>query len=186
MTRKATAQEKPAVDRPLVTILRMVKDHPLKKMKAWDRNPRHNDEAVIAVERSLGRFGAVAPIILDEKGRICAGETRYKAATKAGLKTFPAVVCRFADDAAFAGYNVTDNQTASIADWDIPGLEAIVKELRDGVFDTEAFGFSKAEFDKLIEGIEPPTFEPDALEHQSKIDRKNQVKCPTCGTEFIP
>lgn len=173
MSGKAHKAEKPAVAQPLVTILRMVKDHPIKKMKPWERNPRHNDEAVIAVERSLGRFGAVAPIILDEKGRICAGETRYKAAVQVGLKTFPAVVCRFADDAAFAGYNIADNQTASIADWDIPGLEAIVKELEVSGVKIEDLGFDETGFRELLESIESPDLKegntgPDDIPEPSK------------------
>lgn len=125
----------------------------LAALTPYDRNPRLNDEAVDVVVRSIQTSGPVSPIITDEKLRICCGHTRYKAAQVLGLEYFPVLVCRFKDEATFIAYNIKDNQTASIAEWDYPELGALIKELDDFDYPTEALGFSATELDEIYESL---------------------------------
>lgn len=65
-----------------------------------DRNPaqprrRFDDEELGALTESVGQFGVIQPLVLVRRGsryQIVAGERRWRAALKAGLKTVPAVI----------------------------------------------------------------------------------------------
>lgn len=70
-------------------------EKPLSEIKPYKNNPRKNDEAVPLVANSIKEFGFKVPIVLDAKGVIVCGHTRYAAAVSLGLKTVPCVV---ADD----------------------------------------------------------------------------------------
>jgi ParB-like chromosome segregation protein Spo0J len=135
--------------------LRFIPDCALDRLKPYERNPRLNDAAVDAVERSLGRFGAIAPIIVDSSYRICVGHTRYKAAVERGDKTFPVIVAPQLDDSdLFKGYNIADNQTATIAQWDEPQLASILKELQEADFPVEDIGFDPQELQRLVDSVD--------------------------------
>lgn len=146
MTNAANQMTKPR-------IISMKKNYPISKLSEWDHNPRFNDEAVKAVGRSVEHFGGLSPIIADKDGRICAGHTRYKAALEIGLKTFPVILVDFGSDESFKAYNVADNQTATIADWDELALSDLVIELDEIDFDTKLLGFDD---DRLMEILNGP------------------------------
>ena len=50
------------------------------KVIPYERNPRKNDGAVDGVARSIEAFGFRQPIVVDRKGVIICGHTRWKAA----------------------------------------------------------------------------------------------------------
>ena len=54
----------------------------LSAIKPYEKNPRKNDEAVNGVAESIKQFGFQQPIVIDAKGVIVVGHTRYKAAKK--------------------------------------------------------------------------------------------------------
>ncbi len=64
------------------------------RLKPYEGNPRHNDDAVDAVAASIRTYGWRVPIVVDEDWVILAGHTRYKAAIKLGLKEVPVHVAR--------------------------------------------------------------------------------------------
>jgi len=165
--------------------LRFIPDFPLTDLRPFDRNPRKNDAAVEAVAKSLGQFGPVAPIIVDGDFRICAGHTRYKAATQQGLATFPVLVAPHLVGDDFKAYNIADNQTASIAEWDTPELAGLIRELQETDYDFSVLGFNAEEFNEIMRSIEDPNFMPGTEEDQSRLDGKDPIVCPKCGYEFI-
>jgi hypothetical protein len=57
----------------------------LTEITPYENNPRQNDAAVDAVAASIKEFGFRQPIVVDTKGVIICGHTRYKAAQKLGL-----------------------------------------------------------------------------------------------------
>ena len=59
-----------------------IEQRKLADIRPYDQNPRHNDQAVEAVARSLQEFGFRQPIVVDEQGVIIVGHTRYKAAER--------------------------------------------------------------------------------------------------------
>ena len=68
-------------------------DYPIDAIRPATYNPRHlSDEAFDRLQRSLGRFGVVKPIIVNAGGVIVAGHQRAKALQALGATTVPAVV----------------------------------------------------------------------------------------------
>lgn len=111
----------------------------LADIRPYDNNPRLNDAAVPAVAESLKKFGWQQPIVIDRKGVIVCGHTRYKAALELGMKTAP---CKYADeltDEEITAYRLADNKTAELAEWD---ADKMTEELaKCSKFDISAFGF---------------------------------------------
>lgn len=167
-----------------VEFVEVVKDCPLDKLTLYDRNPRRNDQAVERVQKSLEKFGPVNLIIVDEDFRICAGHTRYKAAIAQGLTTFPVAVYRFPDESAFMGYNIADNQTATVADWDRPELAKQILALQDIGFEIDALGFDSTEYNEILESLDDKVeYLPKSVDPQ---DQQNALQCPECGHKWIP
>ena len=131
-------------------------------LKPYLGNPRKNDHAVKFVVKSLERFGFKNPILTDKDLRVCAGHTRLKAAKKLGLKKVP--IIRNIDPSEFEMYNIADNQTALLADWDEVLLAERLKEIQkeDENFLTD-IGFNDWDADDIInkdeEYKEMPEFE---------------------------
>ncbi len=164
-----------------------VPSYPISKLKTYDRNPRLNENAVAPVAKSIQQFGFNQPILLGPDGTICAGHTRYKSAQEIGLENVPVIIAEDLIGNAFVGYNVADNQTAQIAQWDDDLLQTIIAELQaDMGDDIVALGFDPKTLNDLLTDIDPSGFEPGLLADQSSIDRKNPVTCPKCGHTWEP
>jgi site-specific DNA-methyltransferase (adenine-specific) len=136
---------------------------PLSGLQAAPRNPKVHD--VEALTASLGRFGFVAPVIVDDAtGRLVAGHGRVEAlecAKAAGARPPDRVRVEGAEwlvpvirGVEFAGpreaeaYLLADNQLAMGAGWG-EGLEEMLRELRDA--DALAgTGFTDADLAKLL------------------------------------
>ena len=66
--------------------------YPIEGLVPHPKNPRHNDEAVSQIARSIERFGFTSPIIAREQDKtIIAGHTRWKAAKQIGLSKVPVI-----------------------------------------------------------------------------------------------
>ncbi|MCE5230767.1 ParB N-terminal domain-containing protein [bacterium] len=113
---------------------------PVSRIKEWAENPRKNDQAVGAVEKSIERFGFNVPVLCDRDSRLRAGHTRLKAARRLGLKNIPAIILSLSekDKKAFA---IAENKTGELAEWDSGKLKHILKQLRDEDFDLKTLGF---------------------------------------------
>lgn len=160
--------------------MKFEKDCPLKKLKPFQQNPRKNDMAVDAVAKSLERFGAVAPIIVNQDYEICAGHTRYKAAMQIGRETFPVVVVDLKGD-EFIGYNIADNKTGEIAEWDDKGLAVLIQGLNWNDFDMDSLGFDGNELKEIMGQL---NFSPGSLDDQGRLDEITPTICPKCGHSF--
>src|SRR5205809_6596917 len=108
---------------------------PITSIRLYDRNPRRNDCAVDAVAASIREFGFRQPIVVDRKGTIIVGHTRYKAALKLGLKKVPVHVAKDLTPAQIKAYRLADNKTAELADWDHDRLVEELLELEKRAFD---------------------------------------------------
>lgn len=105
----------------------------------YERNPRHNDDAVKYVKKSIERFGFKVPIVIDRDGTIVAGHTRYKASLELGLETVPCVVADDLTDRQIKAFRLADNKTAEKSSWDFNILGEELGDLFD--FDMSEFGF---------------------------------------------
>lgn len=127
------------------------------ELKAYDKNPRKNDNAVEPVAESIKEFGFKVPIIIDSDGVIVAGHTRLRAAKKLGMKTVPCIVADDLTPEQIKAFRVADNSSAQIASWD---LELLKDELMDLDFDMSLFGL-----DEQLKEIERE-FVPEIIEDE--------------------
>lgn len=79
-----------------------VVDIPLSKLKPNPNQPRKtfNEESLTELAQSVAEHGIIQPLVVKKEGAgyiIIAGERRYRAAQKAGLKEVPALVRDFSD-----------------------------------------------------------------------------------------
>src|ERR1035437_5002405 len=114
---------------------------PIDQIKPYPGNPRQNDEAVDAVAASLKEFGFRQPIVVDAEGIIIVGHTRFKAALKLGLKQVPVHVATDLTPEQVKAYRIADNQTATLAEWNMELLPIELKDLQAADFDLTLLGF---------------------------------------------
>jgi DNA modification methylase len=134
------------------------------KIKPYPHNPRHNDHAVDAVAASIREFGFHQPVVVDKRGVIVVGHTRYKAALKLGLKKVPVHVITGLSLARLQAYRIADNKTAELADWDYNLLVRELAALQEADFDLDLTGFSADELQELFQAdIEPGLTDPDQV-----------------------
>lgn len=139
---------------------------PLDQIRPYERNPRRNDAAVAAVAGSIREFGFQQPIVVDEKGIIIAGHTRYKAAIQLGLQEVPVIVASDLTPAQIKAYRIADNKLGELAEWDLDLLPEELAELEAAHVDLDLLGFDDAELTELllgdvVDGITDPDAVPD-------------------------
>ena len=110
------------------------------EIKAYENNPRKNDEAVKPVMASIKEFGFKVPIIIDKDNVIIAGHTRVRAAQELGMKTVPCIVADDLTEEQIKAFRLADNKVAEFSLWDFDLLNQELGEL--GEFDMSEFGFS--------------------------------------------
>lgn len=145
-----------------------IQDRPLNSLKAYDNNPRFNENAVEAVAESIREFGFLVPVVIDQDSVIVAGHTRVKAARLLGLDTVPCIVADQLTPAQIKAYRLADNKTAELATWDPARLQIELKELADLGFHMADFGFEPetVDIDDIVEDDftdDTPPEEPDAV-----------------------
>ena len=142
------------------------------EIRPYERNPRHNDEAVAAVANSIREFGFRNPIILDKEHVIIAGHTRLEGAKRLGMTEVPCVIAEDLTPEQAKAYRLADNRTGEIAGWDYDLLPLELKELQGDGFDLSLLGFDTSELERLLsdakdedkEGETEPDEIPDAPE----------------------
>ena len=108
----------------------------------YDHNPRHNDQAVDAVARSIKEFGFRQPVVVSEDYVIIVGHTCLKAALKLGLKNVPVHVASGLTPEQIRAYRIADNKLGELADWDESKLLEELRELESLKIDLDLIGFS--------------------------------------------
>lgn len=149
----------------------------------YENNPRKNDKAVKAVAESIRQCTYLAPIVVDEKKVILAGDTRYKAIKSIGYEEVQVLVVTGLTEEQKKKYRILDNKTGEKATWDLMKLE---KEL-DGL-DLEGFDFFGMAADLSAGGDDPEESGSAAtnteLDGDDFDDEKFKYKCPSCGFKF--
>ena len=112
------------------------------------RNARkHGERNIGMIEKSLEQFGAGRSILVDENGRILAGNGVVEAAANVGIENLKqveangneivVVVRRGLTEEQKLGIAVADNRAAELAEWDTKMLEDISKDIDLHDFFTE-------------------------------------------------
>jgi len=110
------------------------------ELKAYEKNPRKNDNAVEPVAESIKEFGFKVPIIVDKDNVIVAGHTRLRAAKKLGMKTVPCIVADDLNPEQIKAFRLADNKVSEFADWD---MDLLTLELKEIDLDMDLFGFDE-------------------------------------------
>ena len=120
-----------------------VKDTDISKIKPYENNPRDNTNAVAEVAQSIKAYGFQQPIVVDKKGVIIVGHTRYLAAKQLCLKTVPVVWASNLTEQQAKGYRLADNKTSDYSVWDnkklLKELENIDKDIYTGFKESGIF-----------------------------------------------
>ena len=121
----------------------------------YARNARtHNKEQIKQLRASLREFGFVNPCIIDKDYNIIAGHGRVMAAKEEGIDSIPCVFAEHLTDAQKRAYILADNRLALNAGWDDEMLTVELSDLQANAFDLSLLGFSDAEMNKLMGGMD--------------------------------
>lgn len=110
------------------------------------RHPERNIEAIMA---SLRRFGQQKPIVADKDGIVWAGNGTLEAAKRLGWETIEVVRTNLTGVEATA-FAIADNRTSELADWDLDGLDVMLKSLSEQGFELSDIGFSQGDVEELL------------------------------------
>ena len=135
------------------------------ELKAYENNPRKNDNAVEAVANSIREFGFKVPIVIDSNDVIVCGHTRLKAAIQLGMETVPCIIANDLTDEQIKAFRLADNKTAELATWDFSKL---FDEIQGINLDMTDFGVPNT--DQMLDGI----FEEDEFEEEKKESLKRR------------
>lgn len=163
---------------------------PLSKITTNPRNPKAHD--VEAIDRSIQRFGYVAPIIIDTNtGYLVSGHGRVetllqmKSAGKPAPARvqvvdeewlIPAVYVHIKSEEEALAYTIADNRLTQLGDWN---QEALVNVLHDIANHTDLFsatGFNNDDLDAMIYNLERQDVEAKILEGYGEIEDDEDVK----------
>lgn len=145
------------------------------ELKAYENNPRKNDNAVEAVVNSIREFGFKVPIVIDSNDVIVCGHTRLKAAIQLGMETVPCIIANDLTDEQIRAFRLADNKTNELAEWDFEKLALELERIED--IDMSDFSF--------VEGSDLDINDDDFLrDSQIKEKEPKKVTCPHCGQEF--
>lgn len=120
-----------------------------------ERNPRtHSDEQIDQIAASMREFGFLWPIIVNgETRQIVAGNGRYLAARRLGLKLVPVVEERHLTDAQRRAFIIADNKIALNAGWSNELLAEELPALEELGFDLGITGFSEQELAEILASV---------------------------------
>lgn len=151
-----------------------IKEVKLTDLKPYEKNPRHNKEAVKYVKNSIKKFGFKVPIVIDKNNVIVAGHTRYLASQELGLATVPCVVADDLTDKQIKAFRLADNKTAEKATWDFDLLNEELADLKLD-FDMTDFGFDLSLNEEEKKEIQEDNFDIDSNIPEEPIVKRGQI-----------
>ena len=184
----------------------------ISQIHPYENNPRNNEAAIEPVAQSIKSFGFRVPILIDRKGTIIAGHTRYEAAKRLGMDKVPCILVDDLTDAQIRAYRIADNKVSEASSWNDDVLRAEMDALKALDVDLSSTGFNDVELDGLLRDMDDSDFEefftepvqqppkatdtsPEAEPQQSGKTAPYQpavtqqggsklIQCPHCGEWF--
>jgi ParB family chromosome partitioning protein len=150
-------------------------------------NPRIDTEpkAIERLAKLIKAHGFQNPLQIFQSGgksEIIAGNHRFDAGLSLGMKEFPCIVYEGNRKQAMARA-ISDNQSNSWTDFDLPLLKEILIDIDDGSIDMSITGFNSHELELMMTAIHPD-FAPGTEDDQGRLDEKEPIVCPECGHVF--
>jgi hypothetical protein len=118
------------------------------------RNARqHSSRQISQLCASIGEFGFLVPILVDERCTVIAGHGRLAAAQQLGLNQVPVVRIAHLTAEQKRAYLLADNRLAELSGWDTDILKIELEELSvlNLPFEFEITGFDTVDIDRLRE-----------------------------------
>ena len=149
-------------------------------------NPRRDKdrEAIKRLSMLIRDHGFQNPLQVfeeNEKFTIIAGNHRFSAGLLLGMMEFPCIVYTGSRKAALARA-ISDNQSNSWTEWDIPILTDLIVDLNINDFDINLTGFNAHEIELMMAAV---NMSGDVLPEQgSGAEKRNKTICPKCGFEY--
>lgn len=150
-----------------------IKEFKVTDLKEYERNPRHNDDAVEYVAESIKEFGFKVPIVVDKDNVIIAGHTRLKAAKELGLEIVPCIVADDLTEEQVQAFRLADNKTAEMANWDFGLLSDELFQIED--IDMELFGFEDSVEDEFEDIDDEEMGGTKPFEHKLKCGKVEAI-----------
>ena len=133
---------------------------PTERLVPYGRNARtHSPAQVSQIAASIVEFGFLNPILVDSSDGIVAGHGRLLAARQLGLAELPVVILDHLTAAQRRAYIIADNKLALNAGWHEKLLAAELGDLALAGVDLALIGFTAAELDVLLPGVDEPVEE---------------------------
>ena len=155
-------------------------------LKPDHKNARkRTDRSASLIQESLERYGAARSIVIDEDGRVLAGNGTLEGAKAAGLenvrvietdgKELIAIKRTNLSEDEKVGLALADNRTSDLSDWDASMLHHLSME-----HDLEPW-FKPEDLTELMDHREET-----APEDFKEIDENIEIehRCPACGYEW--
>jgi DNA modification methylase len=129
---------------------------PPSQLRSYPRNARtHSKKQIIAIARSIERFGFNNPVLIDEGNQIIAGHGRVAAALQLGLAEVPTLRISHLSEANKRAYILAENRLAEKAGWDREVLGLELGELSGLLMDEiDITGFETGEVDLLLSDLD--------------------------------
>lgn len=142
---------------------------PIDKLKQYNKQLRHNDKSVAAVAESIAKFGFLVPILIDDNNVIIAGEVRYKAAIKSGMKNVPCIIITDLSEEQVKAFRIVDNKTVELSEWNIEELQKELESICD-------IDLSFLEFDFLELKLEVQIASEDDFDIEENLSDKPKAR----------
>lgn len=141
------------------------------ELKPYDRNPRHNEDAVDVVKASIKEFGFKVPIVIDCDDVVVTGHTRLMAAKELGLEKVPCIIADDLSEEQIKAFRLADNKTAEFASWDFEMLDSEMEDIVD--IDMTDFGF--LDFEDALPEPYDKSIEAEYAEHGDEFLVKKRI-----------
>jgi ParB-like chromosome segregation protein Spo0J len=143
---------------------------------------RRQRRSIDEIAKSIGEFGFLQAIVVDEDYAVIIGNGRLEAAKQLGYKTLPVVVVRGLTEGQKRRLQIADNRLAELSRWDRSGLTEQLERLSE-TQPLEIPGFSQEEVWELL-GLSEMNkakceFPPEIEETTTHADTHLLVSCRT-------
>lgn len=147
-------------------------------------NPRRDKDpkAIERLAKLIKQHGFQNPLNIYKSGsnyEIIAGNHRFDAGLSLGMTEFPCIVYEGNRKQALARA-VSDNQSNTWTDWDLPVLRDLLIELDTGDIDMSITGFNSHELELMMTAIKPD--EPENSDPEP--EKPDIIICPKCLHQF--
>lgn len=140
--------------------------HPIHTLVALGRKTRsHTKDQIQKLATSIRTFGFNVPVLIDEEGKVLAGNARVEAARLIGLTELPCVQLGHMTEAQKRAFVIAANRIAEESSWDREALKIEFEELAalDLGFSLDVTGFTEPQIDAIVLGGEGGGEKGDAI-----------------------